>query len=222
VFRATSGRWSPLKSPTAADSALPVARPLLRTLVVIAGWNEPSPFPSSTLRLLWEVEVEDGPWLTTARSGLPSLLKSATVTARGWTPTGKVTGGAKLRTVRSSSASSVNLRCWADRDSGRDFFSKRCNLDSAMRQTLRERKTRDERPHGRGAGTRCYGGRAGTRAWGGRSRLAGRPTIRRRAKALNGSRRASPIYPRGVSLEPPCSFAAKSDWRVVLSHARGR
>ena len=99
--------------------------------MVTAGWNEPLPLPSSTLRLLWE--VEDGPGLTTARSGLPSLLKSATVTARGWTPTGKVTGGRKLRTVRSSSASSVNVRRWADRDSGRDFFSKRCNLDSAMR-----------------------------------------------------------------------------------------
>ena len=91
VFRATSGRPSPLKSPTATDWALPLPAPLLRTLVVTAGRNEPLPFPSSTLTLLWE--AEDGPALTTARSGLPSLLKSATVTARGSTPTGKVTGG---------------------------------------------------------------------------------------------------------------------------------
>src|SRR4051812_45641088 len=211
VFRATSSRWSPLKSPTAADPAMPVPGPLFWTLVVTAGWNEPLPSPSSTLRLLWE--VESCPVLTTARSDLPSLLKSATVTARGFTPTGNVTGGRKLRTVRSSSASSVNVRRRADRDSGRDFFRKVCNLDSAMRRTLRERKDRDERPHGGGAGTRGSGGRC---------RPVGRPTFRRRAKALNGSRRASPIDPRGVSLEPPSSVAVKSDWRVALSHARGR
>src|SRR5262249_50124699 len=132
VFRATSGRWSPLKSPTATDPALPVARPLLRTLVVIAGWNEPLPLPSSTLRLLWEVEVEDGPRLRTARSGLLSLLKSATVTARGSTPTGKVTAGRKLRTVRSSNGSSANVRRWVGRDSGRDLFNERRNWESDM------------------------------------------------------------------------------------------
>jgi hypothetical protein len=60
-------------------------------------------------------------------------LKSATVTARGWTPTGKVTGGKKVGTIRSSNGSSVNVRRWADRDSGRDLFSKRRNQDSAMR-----------------------------------------------------------------------------------------
>src|SRR5262249_34428324 len=130
VVRETASRWSPWKSPTAAGALTAVAGPLFWTLVVTAGWNEPLPLPSSTLRLLWE--AEDGPELTTARSGLPSLLKSPTVTARGSTPTGNVTGGRKLRTVRSSSVSSVSLRRWADRDSGRDFFSKRCNLDSAM------------------------------------------------------------------------------------------
>src|SRR3954470_13561799 len=157
VFRATSGRWSPLKSPTATDRALPWPRPLFWTLVVTAGWNEPLPLPSSTLRLLWE--VENGPVLTTARSDLPSLLKSATVTARGFTPTGNVTGGRKLRTVRSSSVSSVNLRCWADRDSGRDVFRKVCNLDSAMRRTLREGRKKKEghTPPRRGRGNTMLG-----------------------------------------------------------------
>src|SRR5262249_39562956 len=132
VFRATSGRPSPLRSPTAADPAMPVARPLLRTVVVTAGWNEPLPLPSSTLRLLWEVEVDDGPWLTTTGSSLPSLLKSATVTARGRIPTGKLTGGRKLGTVRYSNASSVNVCRRPDRDRGRGFFSKRRNQKSAM------------------------------------------------------------------------------------------
>src|SRR5262245_11060529 len=120
LVRATSVRPSPLKSPATTD------RPaLLPTAVVTAGWNEPLPLPSSTLTLPWEVEVEDDPVLRTAMSGLPSLLKSATVTARGATPTGNVTGGRKLRTVRSSNVSSVNLCRWADRDCGRDFFRKR-------------------------------------------------------------------------------------------------
>src|SRR5262245_6267257 len=108
VFRATSVWPSPLKSPTATDWALPLPAPPLRMFVVTAGRNDPSPFPSSTLTLLWVV-VEDGPTLTTARSGLPSWLKSATVTARGSTPTGSVTGGRKLGSVRSSSASIVNV-----------------------------------------------------------------------------------------------------------------
>src|SRR5262245_60451835 len=128
VVRATSGRTSPLKSPDTTD--VPAG---LRTAVVTAGWNERLPLPSSTLTLPWEVEVETGPVLTTARSGLPSRLKSATVTARGATPTGNVTGGRKLGTVRSSRVSIVNVCRRADRDSGRDFFSKRRNQDSAMR-----------------------------------------------------------------------------------------
>src|SRR5262245_142994 len=162
VFRATSGRRSPLKSPTATDPAMPVPRPPLRTAVVTAGWNEPLPFPSSTLRLLWAVVAETGPRLTTARSGLPSLLKSATVTAWGRTPTGKVTAGRKLGTVRSSNTSSVKVGRGADRDSGRDVFRKRCNQDRAMRGTLRERTTGRNAPR-RGAGTRCSGGDAATR-----------------------------------------------------------
>src|SRR5215472_12999418 len=188
VFRATSGRPSPLKSPTATDWALPLPAPPLRTAVVIAGWNEPLPLPSSTLTLLWEVEVENGPALTTKRSALPSWLKSATVTARGFTPTGRVTAGRKLvlRRLRSSNTSSVNVCRWADRDSGRDFFSKRYNQDSAMRWTLQERNHKDRRPHGGGAGTRCSGGdaaigmptggtvRAGGAAWSGARLLATR------------------------------------------------
>src|SRR5262245_39031226 len=121
VFRARSVWPSPLKSPTATDWAPPVAAPPLTTAVVPAGRNEGRPSPSSTLTL-WE--GEDGPALTTARSGLPSRLKSATVTVRGSTPAGNVTGGRKVGTVRSSNAPSVNLRCWADRETGRDFFSR--------------------------------------------------------------------------------------------------
>src|SRR5262249_39334630 len=109
VLSARSVRPSPLKSPTATDWALPLPAPPLRTAVVPAGWNEPLPLPSSTLTLLWGV-VEDCPPSTTARSGLPSWLKSATVTARGPTPTGNVVGGRKLGTVRSSSVSIVNVR----------------------------------------------------------------------------------------------------------------
>src|SRR5262249_19809910 len=129
VFRAMSGRPSPLKSPATTDWPAPP----LRTGVVTAGWNEPLSLPSSTLTLLWGGEVGNGPALTTARAALPSWLTSATVTARGSTPTGSVTGGRKAGTVRSSNASSVNVCRWADRDSGRDFFSQCCNQDSAMR-----------------------------------------------------------------------------------------
>src|SRR5262249_19750655 len=104
--------------------------------------------------------VEDRPRLRTARSALPSLLKSATVTVWGSTPTGGVTAGRTGRTVRSSNVSSVNVCSRADRDSAWRFFSKRCNQDRAMRRTFQERTHRDKRPHGGGAGTPCSGGGA--------------------------------------------------------------
>src|SRR5262249_57819898 len=127
---------------TAGEWPLPCRAPPLRTAVVTAGWNEPLPLPSSTLTLLWE------PALTTARSGVPSWLKSATVTARGATPTGNVTGGRKVGTVRSSNASTrsrggpgrrVGLR--PDRETARDhFFHSRLIQDSAMRSLQKDNR----------------------------------------------------------------------------------
>src|SRR5262249_40757676 len=129
--RARSGRPSRLKSPATTDRPAP---PL--TAVVTAGWNGPLPVPSRTLTLLWEGE-NDPAW-TTARSGLPSRLKSATVTSRGLTPTGNVAGGRNAGTVRSSSASIVNVCGLGERGSGRDFFSKRRNQDRAMNSLQKE------------------------------------------------------------------------------------
>src|SRR5262249_44808262 len=58
----------------------------------------PSPLPRSTLTVL---EF----WLTTARSALPSPLKSPVTRATGVAPTGKVGGAKNAGTVRSSRAS---------------------------------------------------------------------------------------------------------------------
>src|SRR5262249_61654961 len=56
VFRATSGRPSPLKSPTATDWALPLPAPPFGTAVGTAGWKEPPPVRGSKGRVLWSAE----------------------------------------------------------------------------------------------------------------------------------------------------------------------
>src|SRR5262245_30233321 len=72
---ARSGLPSPLKSPTATDLGL-VPAP---TVELWASGKSPAPSPSRIVTFLER-------WLATARSGLPSRLKSATVTELGFWP----------------------------------------------------------------------------------------------------------------------------------------
>src|SRR2546422_6850677 len=68
-----SGLPSPLKSPTSMYQGKP---PPEAKYMFFAGWKVPSPLPSST-------QAVQSPKLTTARSGLPSPLKSLTTMPEG-------------------------------------------------------------------------------------------------------------------------------------------
>src|SRR5271166_6300927 len=96
LVMAKSANPSPLKSPTAiCKGKKPVA-------YVCCDWKVPSPLPSSTLTVAAR-SVE----LVTARSAMPSPLKSPTATNKGPPPTSYATGGWKLPSRLPSSTLTV-------------------------------------------------------------------------------------------------------------------